>query len=158
VTLEVDNARDRAGYARPVTDDVRARERALLLPLLREADVVIAAANVPGQTAPKLITREMVEDMKPGAMIVDVGAEKGGNCELSEPGREVCYQGITIHAPIELPSSFPYYASKVFSHNVATFLNHVLPQHDGRFAFDDEITQACCVTHGGEVLFPGSRA
>jgi NAD(P) transhydrogenase subunit alpha len=154
VTLELSDVRDRAGYAKPVTDEVRARERALLQPLLREADVVIAAANVPGKAAPKLITREMVEDMKPGATIVDMGAEKGCNCEVAEPGREVRYQGITIHAPVELASAFPYYASRVFSHNLVNFLYHVAPAHNGVVDLDDGVTRACCVTHAGEVLFP----
>jgi NAD(P) transhydrogenase subunit alpha len=108
---------------------------------------------IPGKPAPRLLTKEAVAGMKPGAVIVDLAAEAGGNCELTEPGTEIVHSGVTILGPLNLPSSMPLHASQMYGRNVATFLQHLAK--DGALAIDltDEITRATCVTHGGSVLY-----
>jgi NAD(P) transhydrogenase subunit alpha len=107
---------------------------------------------VPGRRAPVLITEEMVRAMRPGSVIVDVAAEQGGNCILTEPGREVVRHGVVILGPLNLPSSVPFHASQMYARNVTSYLLHLLK--DGRIDLDlgDELTRAPLMTHGGEIL------
>jgi NAD(P) transhydrogenase subunit alpha len=123
--------------------------------------VVITTAAVPGRKAPILITREMVARMAPGSLIVDIAAERGGNCELTRPGETVISGGVTIMGPLNLPSTIPYHASQMYSRNIATFLKYLVK--DGKLALDrlldekDEIVRETLVTHGGEVVHPKVR-
>jgi NAD(P) transhydrogenase subunit alpha len=141
------------GYAREVSEAVRRREHEILGERVRRADAVIATAQVPGKPAPLLITAEMVEAMSPGAVIVDLAAEQGGNCALTQAGQEVMYHGVTILGPVNLPSSMATHASQLYARNVAAFLQHL--RHDGalRLDFTDAIIDACCVTHAGQVRY-----
>jgi NAD(P) transhydrogenase subunit alpha len=112
---------------------------------------VITTAQIPGRPAPRLVTAAAVRRMRPGAVIVDMAAESGGNCELTRAGERVVEGGVTILGPVNLPASVPQHASQMFSRNIETFVKHLVK--DGAIAIDvaDEITGAMCVTHAGAV-------
>jgi len=120
--------------------------------VLAEQHVVITTAAVPGRKAPILITAEMMDGMAPGSVIVDIAAERGGNCEVTVPGAVVERNGVSIHGPLNLPSTIPYHASQMYAKNIATFLKYLIK--DGKIALsaDDEIVRETLVTQGGEVV------
>ena len=153
VELDAAQAEDKGGYAKELGEEFYRKQRELLTGVLREQDVVITTAAVPGKKAPVLITRDMVRGMIPGSVIVDVAAERGGNCELTQPGRNVVEAGVTIMGPLNLPSSIPFHASQMYARNVATLVRHLISK-DGAISIDqqDEITRETLVTHGGEVV------
>jgi NAD(P) transhydrogenase subunit alpha len=155
--LEAAGAEDPGGYARALGEEFYRRQRELMTAVVAESDVVITTAFVPGSPAPRLITREAVERMSPGSVIVDVAAERGGNCELTRPGETIVHQGATIHGPLNLPSMVPYHASQLYSKNLVAFLLHLT--RDGRLALDrsDEIIAGTLVTRDGEVVHPRVR-
>ncbi len=119
--------------------------------------MVITTAAVPGKKAPVLVTTEMVERMAPGSVIVDIAAERGGNCELTRPGEMVEHRGVAILGPVNLPSSVPYHASQMYAKNIATFLKYLVK--DGALQLDreDEIVRETLVTHGGAIVHPRVR-
>ena len=139
------------GYAKQLSEDTHRRELAFLAQQVKDADIVITTAAIPGKRAPILITAEAVQGMKPGAVIVDLAAETGGNCEVTEPGSEVRRNGVVILGPLNLPSTLPLHASQMYARNISSFLLHVA--RDGKLVvdFDDEIIRDTCVTHAGEV-------
>jgi NAD(P) transhydrogenase subunit alpha len=139
------------GYAKQLSEDTHRRELAFLAQQVKDADIVITTAAIPGKRAPILITAEAVQGMKPGAVIVDLAAETGGNCEVTEPGSEVRRNGVAILGPLNLPSTLPLHASQMYARNISSFLLHVA--RDGKLVvdFDDEIIRDTCVTHAGEV-------
>ena len=155
VVLDIDTAasEDKGGYAKAMTEEFYRRQRELLTNVIREQDVVISTAAVPGKKAPILITTQMASALAPGSVIVDVAAERGGNCELTRPGETVHYQGITILGPLNLASSAPYHASQMYSSNIVSFLKLMLTK-DGSLQLkrDDEIIRETLVTHAGEVV------
>jgi NAD(P) transhydrogenase subunit alpha len=159
VVLEIDSAaaEDKSGYAKAMGEEFYRRQRELMGGVLAGQNVVITTAAVPGKKAPILITREMVDRMAPGSNIVDIAAERGGNCELTRPGEEVEEGGVRIYGPLNLPSSVPYHASQMYAKNIATFLKHLIK--DGQLALnrDDEIVRETLVTHAGEVIHPRVR-
>jgi NAD(P) transhydrogenase subunit alpha len=134
------------GYARAQTEDEQARTQAALAAHLREVDLVITTAQIPGRPAPRLITAAMVADMKPGSVIVDLAAETGGNCELTRAGEDVEAHGVTIVGPVNIPATVPFHASQMFSKNVETLVRHLVK--DGALVLDreEEITKAMIVT------------
>ncbi len=138
-------------------EDFYRRQREAMAAVLAQNNVVITTAAVPGRKATVLITREMVARMEPGSVIVDIAAERGGNCELTRPGETVFENGVAILGPLNLPAAIPYHASQMYARNMATFARHLLK--DGALAFDleDEITRETLVTRGGEVLHPRVR-
>jgi NAD(P) transhydrogenase subunit alpha len=149
--LASEAAEDKGGYAKAQSESERESTLAVLDAQLREMDLVVATAAIPGRRAPLLITAEMVARMKPGAVIVDLAVETGGNCELTRPGETVCTDGVTILGPLNLPSTVPVHASQMLSRNVLTLLEYLL--RDGKLVIDlaDEITAAMAVTHAGQV-------
>lgn len=153
--LEVDLAdqqtEDESGYARELTVESQERERTLLCHHVPQADIVITTALIPGKRAPVLITAEMVRDMRAGSVIVDLAAEAGGNCELTEPGQVVSRHGVTIHGPLNLPSTMPVHASQMYSKNVSSFLLQLVRNGKLELDFNDPITNDTCITHEGEV-------
>jgi proton-translocating NAD(P)+ transhydrogenase subunit alpha len=155
--MEAASAEDKGGYAKAMGEDFYRRQRELMGGLLAEQNVVITTAAVPGKKAPVLITREMVERMGAGSLIVDIAAERGGNCELTRPGEVVEHAGIRIIGPLNLPSTVPYHASQMYARNIAAFLKHLI--RDGRLMLDreDEIVRETLVTHAGEVVHPRVR-
>ncbi|HZI89679.1 MAG TPA: NAD(P)(+) transhydrogenase (Re/Si-specific) subunit alpha, partial [Candidatus Polarisedimenticolia bacterium] len=120
--------------------------------------VVITTARVPGLPAPKLIPADVVARMKPGSVIVDLAADMGGNCELTQTGGTVVKHDVTIHGPVRLASTIPIHATQMYSRNITAFLLHLTK--DGALQFDssDEITTATCVTRDGQILHPGTKA
>jgi NAD(P) transhydrogenase subunit alpha len=139
------------GYARAQTEDEQRRTLEALAKHIKDQDLVITTAQIPGRPAPKLITAEMVASMRPGSVIVDLAAETGGNCEATRPGEIVDRNGVAILGTINLPSSVPYHASLMFSKNVFTLLQHLIK--DGAIALnmDDEIAGPMSVVHAGAV-------
>jgi H+-translocating NAD(P) transhydrogenase subunit alpha len=144
---------DKGGYAKEVAADQQTRIRELTAKHVKAADVVITTANVPGRRAPLLVTAAMVADMKPGSIIVDMAAETGGNCELTQPGKNVVVNGVTIFGPLDLVTGLPVHASQMYSRNVHALLGQILTK-EGTLKIDlqDEITGEVCVTHEGRVL------
>jgi len=159
VVLEVEaaGAEDKGGYAKAMTEEFYARQRELLGAVLAQQSVVVTTAAVPGRKAPILITRAMVEQMAPGSLIVDIAAERGGNCELTRPGETFVHRGVAIMGPLNLPSTIPYHASQMYAKNIATFLKYLVK--DGKVALsrEDEIVRETLVTHAGEVVHPKVR-
>jgi NAD(P) transhydrogenase subunit alpha len=159
VTLDVGNvaAEDKGGYAKAMGEEFYQRQRELMAAVLAEQHIVITTAAVPGQKAPILITGEMVRRMAPGSVVVDIAAERGGNCELTRPGEEVAENGVRILGPLNLPAAVPYHASQMYARNIATFLKHLIK--DGALVLDraDEIVSGTLVARDGEVVHPRVR-
>ncbi len=155
--LDASDAQDAGGYAKALGPEFYAKQAEMMSGILAETDAAIATAAVPGQKAPILITKAMVEQMRPGAVIVDLAAERGGNCELTEPGRTVEHHGVLIMGPLNVPSELPFHASQLYGRNVATFLGHIV--RDGAVLTDraDEIISGTLVTHDGAVVHPRVR-
>jgi NAD(P) transhydrogenase subunit alpha len=143
--LGVQGAETEGGYAAELTAEEQVRQQAALEERIPEFDVVITTALVPGRPAPRLIPAAAVERMRPGSVIVDLAAETGGNCELTEPGSEVERAGVTIVGFTDLPSRMPYHASQLYSRNVSALLLHLAPGGELALDFDDEITAGACV-------------
>jgi NAD(P) transhydrogenase subunit alpha len=139
------------GYASEQDEEKQRRDQELMAERLGAMDIVLTTALVPGKRAPTLVTAEMVERMKPGSVLFDLAVEAGGNCELSEPGEVVVHEHVRIHGPLNLPSTMPIHASHLLSRNVMSVLSHLIDD-DGelRLDFEDEITDAAVLTHGGE--------
>jgi NAD(P) transhydrogenase subunit alpha len=139
-------------YAKELSEDQQRRQRELLAQRVAAADCVITTAAVPGRPAPKLITAEMAQAMRPGSVIVDIAAETGGNCELTEPGSVVVRDGVTIDGTLNLPSQLPFHASLLYANNVANLLLHMSSEGRVELDFEDEIVAGCCVTHEGRIV------
>jgi NAD(P) transhydrogenase subunit alpha len=147
------------GYARALDEETIRKQREQMAAVMREQDVVITTAAVPGRKAPVLVTREMVHAMRPGTVIVDLAAERGGNCELTRVGETVVERGVAIIGPANVPATVPYHASMMYARNIATFLKNMVGK-DGQLNIDtaDEITRESLVTRGGEVVNPRVQA
>jgi NAD(P) transhydrogenase subunit alpha len=152
LALETADAQDKGGYAKAQSEEFYRKQREFMGRCIAAADVVITTALVPGQKAPILITEEMVQGMRPGSVIVDLAAEQGGNCALTEPGQDVVKHGVTVIGPLNLPSSVPFHASQMYARNVTSFLAHLVK--DGKVQLDlaDELTRGPLVTHQGEIV------
>lgn len=152
--LEAGQTEGASGYARAMDDDFYRRQRELLGRVVGESDVVIATAAVPGKRAPILVTADAVRSMAPGSVVVDLAAERGGNCELTRPGDTVVEHGVTILGPINLAATVPYHASEMYSKNVSTFLLHLVKDRQLALDRDDDDPIICdtLVTRGGELV------
>ena len=139
------------GYAQELTEQQQRQQQEELEARLPEFDVVITTALIPGRPAPRLIPASAVAAMRPGSVVVDLAAEAGGNCELTEPGEEVVREGVTIVGLTNLPSSMPFHASQLYSRNVSALLHHLAPEGKLVLDWDDEITAGACVTRQQEV-------
>lgn len=140
------------GYATELSDEQHRRELELIHRRIREADVVITTALIPGKRAPVLITEEMVQDMRPGGVIVDLAAELGGNCALTERGHEVVRHGVMIAGPVNLAATMPHHASQMYARNLSAFLGVLLRDGALTLDFDDEIIGGTCITHEGQIV------
>jgi proton-translocating NAD(P)+ transhydrogenase subunit alpha len=156
--LVTQSAEAAGGYARAQTQDEQQRTLAAIAAHIKDVDLVVTTAQIPGRTAPRLVTAEMVRSMRAGAVVVDLAAETGGNCELSKPGESVRENDVTILAPVNLPSSVPFHASQMFGRNVLTLLQHLLKDGNVLIDLDDEITGAMVVTEGGRVRYGAPKA
>jgi NAD(P) transhydrogenase subunit alpha len=150
--IEAKDAQDASGYARAQDEEFYRKQRELLGQVVSESDVVITTAVIPGKKAPILVTGEMVQKMAPGSVIVDLAAERGGNCELTRPGEIAVEHGVTIIGLFNLASTVPYHASQMYAKNLTTFLLHLIK--DGKLKLDtqDEIIRDTLLTDGGEIV------
>lgn len=150
--VEVNDGEDARGYAKAQDESFYQRQRELLGRVVAESDVVITAAVVPGKKSPVLVTGEMVEKMAPGSVIVDLAAERGGNCELTRAGDRVVEHGVTLVGWFNLASTVPYHASQMYAKNLSAFLLHLV--NDGKLKLDlnDDIVRDTLLTHGGDVV------
>ena len=155
--LETGAAEDKGGYAKAQDETFYKKQRELLGKVIATSDVVISTAAVPGKKAPILITADMVGAMAPGSVIVDLAAERGGNCELTKPGHTIVMHGVTIHGPENLSSTVPFHASQMYAKNVATFLLHLVKKGEIQIDMNDEITKETMLTRNGEVVQPRIR-
>jgi H+-translocating NAD(P) transhydrogenase subunit alpha len=157
LALDTAAAEDKGGYAKALGEDFYRKQRELLGKELVRFDAVITTAAVPGKRAPILVTREMVAQMNPGSVLVDLAAATGGNCELTRPDETVFANGVTILGPTNLPATVPHHASQMYAKNVATFLAHLAKDGTLKLDLTDEITRETLVARGGEVVNPRVR-
>ena len=155
---EKTSAQTSGGYAREMNEDYQRRQREFIADRVKAADFVITTALIPGRPAPRLITADMVRTMQPGSVIVDMAAEAGGNCELTEPGRETVVNDVTIIGLTNLPATVPTHATQMYAKNVQTLVDHLV--HDGKLTldFEDEITKGATITHGGKIVNEATAA
>jgi NAD(P) transhydrogenase subunit alpha len=150
--IEAKDAQDARGYATAQGEDFYRRQRELLGKVIAESDVVITAAVIPGKKSPVLVTKEMVAGMAPGSVLVDLAAERGGNCELTRAGEKIIEHGVTLIGWFNLASTVPYHASQMYARNLTAFLLHLVK--DGKLQLDtkDEIIRDTLLTYGGQVV------
>jgi len=149
-----ESAETKSGYAKEQTESDREKQQQLVHKHVAKSDIVITTALVPGRPAPKLIPKEMVDDMQAGSVIVDIAAEQGGNCELTKAGETVNHNGVLILGPLNIPSMLAYHASKLYSKNLMSLLDLLIEDGKPTFNFDDEIIINTTVTHEGELISP----
>jgi len=159
LSLESADAEDKGGYAKAQDESFYRRQREMMLKVVAASDVVITTALIPGKRAPILLTTEMVEAMQPGSVVVDLAAERGGNCELTRPDEVVSHKGVTIIGPSNPPALVPYHASQMYSKNIITFLLHLLGKEGATqpslpLNGEDEITRETLLTRDGTVVHP----
>ncbi len=155
--IEAADAQDAGGYAKAQDESFYQKQRELLGKVIAESDVVVTTAVIPGKKSPVLVTKEMVAGMTLGSVIVDLAAERGGNCELTKPEEIIVAQGVTIVGTINLASSVPYHASQMYAKNLTNFLLHLVKDDKLVLNLDDEITRSTLVTRQGEVVNPRVR-
>jgi len=155
--IEAKDAQDASGYARAQDEDFYRRQRELLGQVVKESDVVITAAVIPGKKSPVLVTEDMVKGMAPGSVILDLAAERGGNCEITERGKTVVKHGVTIIGAINVATGVPYHASQMYARNVAAFITHLIKDQKLNLNMDDEIVRETLLTRGGEIVHPRVR-
>lgn len=151
VGFHVEEGEGKGGYAQEVSEETKRKEHEHLRKLIAESDVVITTAQVPGRRAPLLVTRDMVDAMKPGSVIVDCAAEAGGNCELTQANQEIMHNGVRIQGPVNLPSTLPTHASFMYSRNVVALLAPMLKEGKLTIDLQDDVVGPASVTHQGEV-------
>lgn len=145
------------GYAKQLSDEQHERELQLIHDNIKDMDAVITTALIPGKRAPILITEQMVQDMKPGSVVIDLAAEMGGNCAVTKPGEEVVEHGITVIGPVNLAATMPAHASQMYAKNMATFLAHLAKDGELHLDFEDEITTGTCITRDSKVVHEATR-
>ena len=155
VQIEVEQESEGGGsgqYAKELSEEQQRRQQELLAQRVAAADCVVTTAAVPGRPAPRLVSEEMVQSMRPGSVIVDIAAETGGNCVLTEPGSVAVKHGVTIDGTLNLPSQLPFHASLLYANNVANLLLHMSSEGRVEPDFEDEIVAGCCITHDGKIV------
>ncbi len=150
--IEAKDAQDASGYARAQDEEFYRKQRELLGQVVSESDVVITTAVIPGKKAPTLVTAQMVQKMAPGSVIVDLAAERGGNCELTHPGEIATEHGVTIIGLFNLASTVPHHSSQMYAKNLTTFLLHIIKEGKLRLDAQDEIIRDTLLTDGGEIV------
>jgi NAD(P) transhydrogenase subunit alpha len=150
--IEAKDAQDARGYARAQDEDFYRQQRELLGKAVQESDVVITAAVIPGKKSPVLVTEEMVKGMAAGSVIVDLAAERGGNCDITQAGKTVVNHGVTIIGPINLASGVPYHASMMYARNITAFVTHLVKDQKLNLNLGDQIVGDTLLTTGGEIV------
>ncbi len=145
------------GYARELTDEEKQLQQEVLNKHIAAADAVITTAAIPGKPSPKIIRKDVVEQMKPGAVIIDLAAEGGGNCEVTEPGEQVIFNDVLVYGPLNVPGELPVHASEMYSRNLLNFLTPMIK--DGEFEpdWDDEVIAGSTLTRDGEIKHAATR-
>lgn len=154
VGMELTEAEGSGGYAKELSEETKQQEHEHLHRIVTEADVVITTAQIPGRPAPVLITRDMVDGMKSGAIIVDLAAEGGGNCELTRADEEVVHGNVLILGPTDLAAGTPIHASQMYSRNIEALVNHIVRDGELQLDAEDEIVRDCLVTDAGSIVHP----
>ena len=156
VALDADlsDAEDSGGYAKELSKDQHKKELELIASRLPRTDIVVTTAQIPGKAAPVLITADMVKKLKPGSVIVDLAAETGGNCSLTESGKIVEKHGVTLIGLGNLPGMMPVHASQMYSKNIGNLVEHLVGENGLEFDFEDPITAGVVVTHQGKIVHP----
>ena len=152
LAIEAKDAQDAGGYAKAQDESFYEKQRELLAKTVRESDVVITAAVIPGKKSPVLVTKDMVEGMSPGSVIIDLAAERGGNCELTKPDETTIVHGVTIIGEFNIGRTVPYHASQMYSRNVTAFLLHLIKEEKLQLNLQDEITGETLLTYEGEIV------
>jgi H+-translocating NAD(P) transhydrogenase subunit alpha len=150
--IEAKDAQDARGYASAQNEEFYRKQRELLGKTVQESDVVITTAVIPGKKAPVLVTEEMVKGMAPGSVIIDLAAERGGNCEITEVGKTVVKHGVSIVGAVNLAQGVPYHASMMYARNVTAFLTHLIKEQKLNLNLEDEIVRETLLTRGGEIV------
>jgi NAD(P) transhydrogenase subunit alpha len=150
--IEAQDAQDARGYGKAQDESFYQKQRELLGKTVAESDVVITAAVIPGKKSPVLVTKEMVEKMALGSVIVDLAAERGGNCELTKPDETITAHGVTIIGEFNLAATLPYHASALYARNISAFLQHLVREGKLQLDLNDEIIRETLVTHDGELV------
>ncbi len=145
------------GYAREQSEEFLTKQRKLLAERVAVADVVVTTAAIPGRRAPLLVTAAMVQSMRPGSVIVDMAAETGGNCEVTQPAQVVEVDGVWVDGTTNIPSTVAFHASQLYANNVTNLLLHLVSNGQLKLSFEEEITKGCCVTHNGQVVNERAR-
>ncbi len=154
VELSDDETETKGGYAKELTEDDKLKQRELIHQHAKKSDIIITTALIPGRPAPLLITKKMVDDMKPGSVIVDLAAENGGNCELTKAGTTQIVNEVKIVGPINLPSQLANHASTLYAKNMLALLNLLIEDGEANFNFEDEILLNTTITHNSEIISP----
>jgi len=144
------------GYAKALSEEWLEKERQVLAPLVAESDIIILSALVPGEVAQHIITKEMVETMKPGSVIIDVSIDQGGNCEMTDPGKELTHNGVYICGIKNIPGSLPVHSSWLYANNLYYFVENLYKNGTDEFDMDDEIIKGALVTHKGKLYHQGT--
>ena len=150
--LDTEESEDKGGYAKEMDEEFYKKQREMMSKVLADTDAVITTAAIPGKKAPVLITKEMVEGMEYGSVIIDLAAESGGNCELTEAGKTVVKDGVTIIGLVNVPSTVPYHASQMYAKNITNLLQIMVEEEKININLDDEIIKESLVTDGGSVV------
>lgn len=145
------------GYARELTDEEKQKQQSVLETHIAAADVVITTAAIPGRPSPKIISKAVVEQMKPGAVIIDLAAEGGGNCEVTEPGKQVIHNDVIVFGPLNVPSELPVHASEMYSKNLLNFLTPMIDNGEFKPDWDDEVIAGSTLTRDGEIKHAATR-
>ena len=146
-----EDAQTASGYAKELSEDYKKKQADLIKKHLAKSDICITTAQIPGKKAPLIIPKDMVEGMKPGSVIVDLAAEQGGNCEVTEAGKEVDYKGVKVVGLANIPSTMPTHASQMYSKNIEKFIMYLSDDKAFKFDMNDEITKGSIITHQGEI-------
>jgi NAD(P) transhydrogenase subunit alpha len=156
--LETGDAQDKGGYAKAQSAETQLKQAALMAKVIADSDVIVTTAAVPGKPAPKLIAASAVERMQSGSVIVDLAAERGGNCELTVPGQTIVHKGVTIIGHTNVPATVPYHASAMYANNLVKLIA-LLVDKEGNLKLDltDEVVAGCLATHKGSVVHPRIR-
>lgn len=153
---EFKEAETAGGYAKEMSDEYKRKQNELVAEHIKSQDIVITTALIPGRPAPRLISGDMVESMKPGAIIVDMAAERGGNCEVTEPGKDIMHHGIRVMGPLNIPGKIPGNASSLYARNLHAFSELIIDKDNGTIAidWDDDIIKGTALTREGEIVHP----
>lgn len=155
--LEAGESEDKGGYAKELGEEFYRKQRELMTRVVAENDVVITTAAIPGRKSPVLVTGEMLKGMAPGSVVVDLAAERGGNCDVTKYGETIVHEGVTVMGPANLPASIPYHASQMYARNVTTFITNMVKDGEININMEDEIIADTLVTRGGDVVNPRIR-